>query len=162
PSPVEMVETIVNLRPTNEWPRRKINSDDAFAQAKIIASQLQQHGYLQKNTEIKDDLLQTATDAALTQFDRAARNFARTHYDAADRKKLDHDLFDFAVPQLNSILIDSLLRTARGTPITSQLEPSPQEINRLALELSADLSKRLFLWRKTKTDLQKEMDAELQ
>ena len=89
--------------------------------------------------DIPNDLLQTATDAALTQFDRAARNFVRTRQDANQQKNLDHDLFDFAVPQLNSILIDSLLRTARGTPITSQLEPSPQEINRLALELSADL-----------------------
>jgi Cu(I)/Ag(I) efflux system membrane protein CusA/SilA len=287
PSPVEMVETIINLHPIPQWPRRKVDGDDAMAQAEVLAGELQRRGYLAKGADGDRNLLHTATDGALIQFDRANREFVRLRQDefrwtladqlagdvidvmtkqiganhalaraitrqdrdrlakaarehtlrladlprqeeldallnqlrsamiaagiaqnrddilsdppgavkdalaffkrsiggqtpgfaertfaqlgrrreeliAARVKTLDHDLFDHAVPRLNAMLIDGLLRAARGTAFVGKAEPTPNEINRLAGEAAPQLGKRLFLWQKTKADLQKELDAELQ
>ena len=287
PSPVEMVETIINLHPIPQWPRRKIDSDDATTQAALLASKFLQRGYLKKGIESAHDIVHTATEAALIQFDRAMREYLRLRQDEyrwaladqlgndvidsmtrqiesnrailrpitvqdrgslakaardhtlrlatlprqeeldallnhlrtemiasglaqsrddllSDRptaliqaitflkssigaqnptfaertfrhledrrnsliaehvKTLDHELFDHAVSQLNAMLMDAILRAARGTPFAGTAEPIPDEINRLAQEASADFGKKLFLWQKTKADLQKEMDAELQ
>jgi Cu(I)/Ag(I) efflux system membrane protein CusA/SilA len=287
PSPVEMVETIINLRPIPQWPRRKVDSDDAMKQAKILAGQLQRCGYLQDGADGDPELLDTATDGAMIQFDRAAREFVRLRQEEyrwtladqlvsgvidamvkqmeanqamlrpisqvdrdrlikgardhalrladlprqeeldgllnhlrsamiaagiagnrddllSDRsgavgdavafvkrsigartpafaertfeelerrrealiagrvKTLDHELFDHAVPQLNAMLIDGLMRAARGTKFAGASEAIPAEVNRLAQEAAPALGKRLFLWQKTKADLQKEMDGELQ
>ena len=40
PSPVEMVETVINLRPMAEWPRRRVDRDDAMAQARRLAAEM--------------------------------------------------------------------------------------------------------------------------
>jgi Cu(I)/Ag(I) efflux system membrane protein CusA/SilA len=287
PSPVEMVETIINLHPIPQWPRRKVDGDDATAQARVLARELQGRGYLANGADGDRNLLHTATDSALIQFDRANREFMRLRQDeyrwtmadqmagvvidamakqmaanqalaraitqqdrdrlakgardhtlrladlprqeeldalltqlrsamlaagiaqnrddilndrrsaltdtlaflkrsiggqtpgfaerifamvtrrrdeliAAHVKTLDHDLFDHAVPKLNAMLMDGLLRAARGTPFVGKTEPTPEEVNRLAGEAAPQFGKTLFLWQKTKADLQKEMDAELQ
>jgi Cu(I)/Ag(I) efflux system membrane protein CusA/SilA len=287
PSPVEMVETIINLRPIPQWPRRKVHGDDAMKQAKVLAGQLQRRGYLKDGASGDRELLHTATDGAMLQFDRETREFVRlrqeeyrwtladqlaagvidamvrqmeanhallralsqadrdglikgarehtlrladlprqeeldgllTHlraemiaagiaanrddllsdrpgaigaavafvkrsigartpgfaertFEHLERRRealiaarvttLDHELFDHAVPQLNAMLIDGLLRAARGTKFAGASQIPPTEVNRLVQEASPELGKRLFLWHKTKADLQKEMDGELQ
>jgi Cu(I)/Ag(I) efflux system membrane protein CusA/SilA len=294
PSPVEMVETVINLRPVAEWPRRKVEQEDVTAQARRLASEMRRRRWLKGDTwgetvagSPDAELIHTAADAATAQLDRATRGFVRRRQDEqrwvvgdalsaeaidvvlrqaranggvlreptveergrfaetvreqayvlaggprqvdvdallarlrgemagggvvanrddllSDRpgpvgqaigfvrraagmsvpafpervlhaleakrlemtgqweKAMDHDLFDFAVPQLNQMLIDALLRSARGTAFVGDIEPTPEEVNRLAEEESPALGMGLFLWAKTKSDLQKEMDGELQ
>ncbi|MEZ0264259.1 MAG: efflux RND transporter permease subunit, partial [Phycisphaerae bacterium] len=311
PSPLEMVETVINLHPVHHWPRRKLDKDDAMRQAAVLAAKLQKRGLLaassidwQKVTDQSAilppdlagarNLLHTAvegdgvaTPGLLPQFDRATRLFARqdqdrhhtelaaaladhaidqvlaqadrnrglrrqptaperaaliklaaphtdhlarlprqeeadalintlrremttigqvdarddllTDHDSAARaavdfvrrslgaatptfaerlfasiehrreelvatrvKERDHRLFDYAVPEINRLLIDNLLRAARGTPLAGKAEPTPALLKEIADVATPTLGKQLYLWHKTKSDVQKELDAELQ
>src|SRR3954471_14251550 len=56
----------------------------------------------------------------------------------------------------------SLLRSAPGRALAGGTEPVAAEVNEMARAEAPGFGKRLFLWPKTKSDLQKEMDAELQ
>jgi Cu(I)/Ag(I) efflux system membrane protein CusA/SilA len=291
PSPVEMVETVVNLHPVGHWPRRKVNAADAEAQARVLAGEMRRRGWLKVGagdaSAAQAELVHTAADAALGQFDRAMRRFVRVRQEElsgavaerlageaidavvgqaranggvvrelgeaeraelvkgargrahrlatlprqeevdglvndlrgglvkagvvrdrddvlSDRggavreavgfvrraigagtpgfaerllktierrrgelirervKSLDHELFDHAVPQLNAMLVDALLRSARGTELAGATEPTPAQVNEVARGASAEFGRRLLMWHKTKADVQKEMDAELQ
>ena len=77
-------------------------------------------------------------------------------------KERDHRLFDYAVPEINRLLIDNLLRAARGTPLAGKAEPTPALLKEIADVATPTLGKQLYLWHKTKSDVQKELDAELQ
>ncbi len=286
PSPLEMVETVINLRPIAQWPRRKIDPDDLTRQVTVLAKQLQQRAYLKSDAENDSELLHTAADAALTKFDQATREFVRARQDEflpeladqlanaaidaiqnqlrsspappslssetrlkliktarpqtmrlaelpgqedvdallsalrsemiqlglvanrddllsdhpgqfrqamtfvmqsigtqtqdfsqrtfasienrrielilAHTKTLDHNLFDYAVPKLNSFLVEAILRAAKGTPFAPQTQPTVEQLAALAQEASPALGKSLLLWQKTKNDVQKEMDSNLQ
>jgi Cu(I)/Ag(I) efflux system membrane protein CusA/SilA len=70
PSPLEMIETIITLRPKEYWPKRSLEYKDAHRQATAVLAALQ-----------KADLVETIPDAAQRQalLDTAAMNaLART------------------------------------------------------------------------------------
>jgi len=75
PSPVEMVETVINFSPRHQWPKRRLRADDALEQTKTVAAVMRERGFLQ--TEASEDLLTTSSSIALEQFDRAMRNMGR-------------------------------------------------------------------------------------
>src|SRR5581483_6861103 len=104
PSGIEMVETIINLKPQEWWPKRKWDFDDALEQAAIVAAQMQQKGWLKADQEnispqdwarvasaVQDpeylkrnprltrpsELLNTAASVAVDKFDADMRAFAR-------------------------------------------------------------------------------------
>ncbi len=93
-------------------------------------------------------------------------------------KTLNWELFDYGVKLANSLLIDGILRSSKGTVFEAPTSP-PAAAGELRNEatkpvgyagvpasipdaLNTDLHKRLFLWQKTKDDVLKEMDSELQ
>ena len=47
PAPLDMVETFVNFRPRELWPKRAMALKDAYAQAAIVLTVLEQRGYIQ-------------------------------------------------------------------------------------------------------------------
>src|SRR3954452_19052562 len=55
PSPVDMVETIISLRPPEWWPKRKIEFDDALAQAAVVAAEMQRRGWLKGDVVKPED-----------------------------------------------------------------------------------------------------------
>ena len=75
PSGLDMVETIITLRPKEWWPKRKLKYDDATAEARQLAATLQQRGYLKP--DIKPDMLEAlvsaATMEAMVNYDRQMR-----------------------------------------------------------------------------------------
>ena len=79
PSGIDMVETIVTLRPKEWWPKRKINYGDATDEARLLVSSLQAAGYLPATLKPDDiaNLVNTATMDAMAEFDRGMRNLAR-------------------------------------------------------------------------------------
>jgi Cu(I)/Ag(I) efflux system membrane protein CusA/SilA len=177
PSPLDMVETIVSLRPTEVWPKRKIKFDDAMKQAAVVAEAMKQRGCLKG---FDDDLLNTASQIALSEFDRSMRDLARRRQiefaatlpgDLDERaavarwrdrtKALNWELFDYAKVAINDLLIDALSRTAHGTP-NEGANPQADQRSKLRDELVEAHAKKLFLWTRTKDDLVKEMDSELQ
>jgi len=60
------------------------------------------------------------------------------------------------------MLIDALLRNAAGTPLASSRKPEPSEAKSLVAQLNPPLAKSFLLWQKSKDDVLKEMDSELQ
>ena len=49
PSPLEMVETVITLRPKEHWPKRKIEYDDAQRQTAVVLTALQDRGLLERS-----------------------------------------------------------------------------------------------------------------
>jgi copper/silver efflux system protein len=85
----------------------------------------------------------------------------RDHLWQQRTKILNWELADQAPDTINSLLADALLRTAAGTPLAGAT-PEPSAVADLRSQLRASLGDRLFLWQKTKDDVLKEMDSELQ
>jgi Cu(I)/Ag(I) efflux system membrane protein CusA/SilA len=99
PSPIEMVETIITMRPADWWPRRKLNFSDALDQAAVVAAEMQTRGWLkagkvdwklaakcvedeklrERNPQLGDavSLLNKSAQNLVEQFDRSMRELAR-------------------------------------------------------------------------------------
>ena len=317
PSPLDMVETIINLHPPEWWPKRKLEFDDALRQGAVVAAEMQKRGWLKSDavtpadwadvpTAVKDseylkfhpkltkasELMNTAISVAVEKFDRTMRDLARrrqveyepavakeltgttlagllehighlpannkqpallrqptaqeqdqiltavqehgvllaevirqeevdkllsqlraeliTRKIAADRddllldapspvadavgflkkaigghtpgfadrlaeqleknrdklwaertKTLNWELFDQASGAMDALLLDSIVRTAAGTPMAGTT-PDNAAAKALRDQLDPQFAKGLFLWQKTKDDVLKEMDSELQ
>ncbi len=317
PSPLDMVETIINLHPPEWWPKRKLEFDDALRQGAVVAAEMQKRGWLKSDavtpadwadvpTAVKDseylkfhpkltkasELMNTAVSVAVEKFDRTMRDLARrrqveyeptvakeltsttlaallehigrlsannnqpallrhptaqekeqiltavqehgvllaevirqeevdklltqlrteliTRKIATDRddllldapspvadavgflkkaigghtpgfadrlaeqlekhrdklwtertKALNWELFDQAPGMINALLLDSIVRTAAGTPMAGTT-PDNAAAKALRDQLDPQFAKGLFLWQKTKDDVLKEMDSELQ
>ena len=78
PSGIDMVETVVTLRPKEWWPKRKVRYDDALAEARALMPALQDAGFLRRDldTAQSDNLMNSATMDATVEFDRAMRELA--------------------------------------------------------------------------------------
>src|SRR3954469_8309789 len=71
PSPLDMVETVVNLRDRALWPKRKLKFEDAEAQARAALTALESRGVLRRAASVRqrDGLINDATMALMTRFD---------------------------------------------------------------------------------------------
>jgi Cu(I)/Ag(I) efflux system membrane protein CusA/SilA len=76
-------------------------------------------------------------------------------------KTLNWELFDQAPSTMDALLLDSLVRTAAGTPMAGATPDNPAAKG-LRDQIDPKFAKGLFLWQKTKDDVLKEMDSELQ
>lgn len=78
PSGIDMVETIVTLRPKEWWPKRKVQFTDTLAEARQAVAALQQAGHLPGDLKPDDaDALANATAMdGLAAVDRALRTLA--------------------------------------------------------------------------------------
>ena len=78
PSPLDMVETIINLRPKEYWPKRHLRYEDAQRQTEAVAAALEEAGLLERinDPSIRKGLLDTATMNATTRTDAALRELA--------------------------------------------------------------------------------------
>ena len=72
PSPIEMVETIINLRPKEFWPKRKLLYKDAERQAEVVLKALEDRGLMRppKDEAQQKSILDPATMSAVNQFRR--------------------------------------------------------------------------------------------
>ncbi len=83
PSPLEMVETVINLRPKPFWPKRKMNYEsDALRQASIVLAAMESRGLLRKLKTDADrkSLIEPATMTAVTRLDATTRQLVRQRY----------------------------------------------------------------------------------
>ncbi|HEV8379688.1 MAG TPA: efflux RND transporter permease subunit, partial [Tepidisphaeraceae bacterium] len=113
PSPVDMVETVVSLRPHDWWPKRQIRFDDALKQAGIVASEMQKRGWLKQIPDA--NLLNLATQITVEEFDRSMRDLARRRQ-LEYRPQLAANLVRLAYEQVKTHIRGHLLR-----------EPTPPE-----------------------------------
>jgi Cu(I)/Ag(I) efflux system membrane protein CusA/SilA len=128
PAPVDMVETVVNLRPQEHWPRRELPYETALQQTQRILESLVAGGWVQQPTdELRDQLLNTATMAALAEFDRHMRDKALVAYQAFE-KQLGPKLVHVALREILSLL----RRSGRLTE-----EPQPELVEALEHRLAS-------------------------
>ena len=79
PSPIEMVETIVNLRPRDLWPRRHLRFGNALSRGDRVVDLLEEAGLLRAHATAADreSLVNDAAMAAVTRLDGGLRAHAR-------------------------------------------------------------------------------------
>lgn len=82
PAPLDMVETFVNFRPKEVWPKRVLRFDDAKRQTQEVLKTLEDQGFLVRppHEDDRDNLLNDATQKALERFDETMREFALRRY----------------------------------------------------------------------------------
>jgi Cu(I)/Ag(I) efflux system membrane protein CusA/SilA len=75
PSPLDMVESVITLRPKEHWPRRKLRYADAQQQTEAVLAALQQRGLVDPlaDKSQRRELLDPATMNAVERFDQAMR-----------------------------------------------------------------------------------------
>ncbi len=78
PAPMDMIETMVNFRPRELWPRRKLGAAVALGQGRAVYDALVSQGVIRPagTAADRDRLLEKATAAALGLFDVASREYA--------------------------------------------------------------------------------------
>jgi Cu/Ag efflux pump CusA len=89
PAPLDMIETFVNFRPKELWPKRVMRSDDAWQQTHRLLAALETRGYVQPapHAEDRDLVIHEATVSALSRFDEAMRAFSLQRY-----RESEHEL----------------------------------------------------------------------
>jgi len=82
PSPLDMVESIITLRPKDYWPRRKLRYKDAETQTNVVLAALQQRGLIDPIEEEAERraLLGPATMSATMRFDETMRELVLQDY----------------------------------------------------------------------------------
>src|SRR5262249_31692631 len=74
PAPLEMVETFVNYRPRELWPRRAMKFADASRQVRAVVAALEEEGYVRtKSADERDGLINDVAMKALVRFDEMLR-----------------------------------------------------------------------------------------
>jgi Cu(I)/Ag(I) efflux system membrane protein CusA/SilA len=82
PAPLDMVETFVNFRPRELWPKRVLPFEDATRQTRTVLRTFEERGYVQRapKEEDRDSLVADATQKALERFDEIMRELALKRY----------------------------------------------------------------------------------
>ncbi len=105
PAPLEMVETFVNFRPPELWPRRAMAYDDAALQTRRVLAALEQGGWLrQAGGDDRDATVNEAVMAALARFDETLRELALRRY---------REFEDELAPVLTRFAVEETIRRFR-------------------------------------------------
>jgi Cu(I)/Ag(I) efflux system membrane protein CusA/SilA len=81
PAPLDMIETFVNFRPKELWPKRVLKFEDAAEQVQAVLNALEEQGYVQAiPDEERESLVNDATQKALERFDETQRELALLRY----------------------------------------------------------------------------------
>ncbi|MCY2929082.1 MAG: efflux RND transporter permease subunit [Planctomycetota bacterium] len=166
PSGMDMIETIVSLRPADGWPERKAKFTDILTEAGLLGGQMVDRGILKGAARDDKALLKKAAMDAAFQFDRAMRDFALRRQSAPDAaggwtRAINRELVGYAAGALDSLLVYALRDQAAKSGLQAR-PPTPDDLIALTTGRQKEFARGLFLWRKTKEDLIKEMDSELQ
>lgn len=101
PAPLDMVETFVNYRPRELWPKRVLRYDDAAAQTRRVLAELERQGFVLRapNEDDRENLIVDASQKALERFDETMRELALRRYNEFEQE-LKARLTHFAVEKL--------------------------------------------------------------
>lgn len=100
PAPLEMVETFVNYRPRELWPKRVMTYNDATGQVRAMLGRLEDRGFVTQpaKTEDRDSLINDVTMLTLTRFDEFMRTLALQRYREFE-DELGPDLTRFVIEE---------------------------------------------------------------
>jgi Cu(I)/Ag(I) efflux system membrane protein CusA/SilA len=87
PAPLDMVETFVNFRPRELWPKRVLRYDDAAEQTGRVLSALERKGFVLRAASEADreSLVIESAQKALERFDETMRELALLRYTEFER-----------------------------------------------------------------------------
>ncbi len=82
PAPLDMVETFVNFRPKELWPKRVLRYDDAAEQTALLLKRLEEEEFVQVAPveEDRNSLMVDASQKALERFDETMRELSLQRY----------------------------------------------------------------------------------
>jgi Cu(I)/Ag(I) efflux system membrane protein CusA/SilA len=82
PAPLDMVETFVNYRPRELWPKRVLHYEDAVRQARDVLGALEEHDFVMRApfADDRDNLVNEAAQKAVERFDETMRELASRRY----------------------------------------------------------------------------------
>ncbi len=82
PSPLDMVETVITLRPREEWPKRKLKYADAQEQTAVVLAALQRRGLIKPigDAAQRQSILDTATMNATDRMNETTRALVLKHF----------------------------------------------------------------------------------
>jgi Cu(I)/Ag(I) efflux system membrane protein CusA/SilA len=108
PAPLDMVETFVNYRPKELWPKRVLRYDDAAEQTGRVLERLEREGFVQraKSDDDRHYLINDASQKALERFDESMRELALLRFTEFERE-LGRPLVRFVVAELARRLRES-------------------------------------------------------
>lgn len=134
PAPLDMVETFVNFRPKEFWPKRVLRYPDAAWQVEQVFNRLIADGFLVEPTNLDErrNLINDATQKAIERFDETLRDLALRRY-----IEFEHQL----EPELTRFAVSETLRLIRKGMKVKIAAPQDEEaaIDRLAATLTPQL-----------------------
>ena len=88
PAPLDMVETFINFRPREVWPKRVLRFPDAERQTRDALRALEERGYVlpAPHADDRDNVVNEAAQRALERFDETMRELALTRYVEFERE----------------------------------------------------------------------------
>ncbi|HEV3258024.1 MAG TPA: efflux RND transporter permease subunit, partial [Gemmataceae bacterium] len=88
PAPLDMIETFVNFRPKELWPKRVLKFPDAEWQTRAALRALESEGYVgpAPHADDRDSLVNDASQKALERFDEVMRELALLRYQEFERE----------------------------------------------------------------------------
>ena len=103
PAPLDMVETFVNYRPKELWPKRVLKYKDAAKHTSRVLERLIGDGYVKepKDESDKENLITNASQKALERFDETMRDLSLARF-----KQFERDL----EPTLTRFLVETIIR----------------------------------------------------
>ncbi|HVX14229.1 MAG TPA: efflux RND transporter permease subunit [Pirellulales bacterium] len=144
PAPLDMVETFVNFRPKELWPKRVLKFKDAQKQVAIVLESLRTNGYLASMDDGDwDSLLSDAAQKSLERFDETMRGLALLRYEESS-VELEDVLTRFAVSEIIRRLDD-------GETLNWPADSGPAETIE---QLTRDLGPRHGHWLATRPSLE--------
>lgn len=130
PAPLDMVETFVNFRPKELWPKRVLKYDDAVALTDHYLSRLEAEGFVAPlSGDDRTNLVNNATQKALERFDEVMREIALVRYEEFHRD-LEPRLVRFVIAQTIEKIQDA------GNLAWPSDANQDQFVDRLATELT--------------------------
>lgn len=136
PAPLDMVETFVNFRPKELWPRRVLQPTDANRQTRAVLRLLEERGYVQRapHEDDRDSVIAEATQKALERFDEVMRDLSLKHYEAFEME-LGPILVHFAIDE------SIRLMEANGTLHWPVGVERNQQVDEMTQKMSAEFAR---------------------
>lgn len=141
PAPLDMVETFVNFRPRNHWPRRVLRFQDADRQTRDVLRALVDRGFLVSppHDDDRESLINEASQKALERFDETMREFAIRRY-AEFERELGSTLSRFVITETLGHMRDGGFLAALPPEVEAKMVDSVSE--KVSSDQATRLSKR--------------------
>ncbi len=119
-APLDMIETVINLRDHELWPKRKLRFADAVAQTQVVLARLEAKGYLNPTAskDVRDAIVNEAAMGSAMALDEELRGLAAQRL-SEFRPELGRGLVGEA--------IDTLLGRARPSAVVRTLTPAERD-----------------------------------